>query len=177
VAAVSDLYRSVGGFAEPARSQIRQNLRLYTQRVIDVEWPQMQNLVNPPDDVALLETIAHEVDAYQPKTPSENNAQQWAMRQRTRLFDARRDRLIQAAPSVPAVLWFALIAGALAMLTFAFLFGVENRPAQLVMTAILAGLIAILFIVINEFDSPFSGSVTISDTGWVTLLGHFSRIP
>jgi len=63
------------------------------------------------------------------------------------------------------------------MLSFAFLFGVENRGAQLVMTAILAGLIAILFVVIVEFDSPFSGSVHISDDGWVILRQRLPTIP
>ena len=52
------------------------------------------------------------------------------MTQVERLFDARRLRLIQSAPSVPLVLWFALVAGALAMLSFAFLFGVEYRGAS-----------------------------------------------
>jgi len=112
-----------------------------------------------------------------PKTPAQTNAQQGATQQLVRLFDARRQRLIHAAPSVPAVLWFALGAGALSMMAFAFLFGAENRPAQLVMTAILAGLIAILFVVIDEFDGPFSGSVSISDDGWVALQQHMSQIP
>jgi len=67
------------------------------------------------------------------------------------------------------VLWFALIVGALAMVVFCFIFGVENRPAQLLMTAILVGLIGILFIVILEFSTPFSGSVRISNEGWVYL--------
>ena len=76
---------------------------------------------------------------------------------------------LHAAPLVPTVLWFALVVGALAMVAFCYLFGVENRPAQLVMTAILVGLIAILFAVVDEFASPFSGSVSISDDGWLYL--------
>jgi hypothetical protein len=70
-----------------------------------------------------------------------------------------------------------LIAGAIAVLVFAFLFGVENRGAQLVMTAILAGLIGILFIVIEEFDRPFGGSVHISSDGWRILLQHLPNVP
>ncbi len=62
-----------------------------------------------------------------------------------------------------------LIVGALSMVAFCYIFGVENRPAQLMMTAILVGLIGILFVVIDEFSTPFSGSVRISDDGWVYL--------
>ncbi|MBV8149645.1 MAG: DUF4239 domain-containing protein, partial [Candidatus Eremiobacteraeota bacterium] len=177
VAAVSDLYRSVGPFDEPTRDQIRSELRAYAADVIKIEWPQMRDRINPPADVDLLENLADRLDNYQPRTLAQSNAQQIALTQRVRLFDARRQRLIESAPSVPLVLWFALFAGAAAMLSFAYLFGVENHPAQLAMTAILTALIAILFVVIDEFDHPFSGSVQISDAGWVTLQQHLPQIP
>lgn len=176
IAAVSDLYRTVSGFSEPARSQIRSELGVYTNGVIAVEWPLMSQRVVVPKDLTLLENLARKINTYAPKSTGESNAQQAAITQLTRLFDARRLRLIQSAPSVPMVLWFALVAGALSMLSFAFLFGVENRRAQLVMTAILAGLIAVLFIVISEFDEPFDGSVRISDDGWVLLQQHLPEI-
>jgi hypothetical protein len=55
------------------------------------------------------------------------------------------------------------------MVAFCYIFGVENRPAQLMMTAILVGLIGILFVVIHAFSTPFAGSVRISDGGWAYL--------
>jgi hypothetical protein len=177
VAATADLYRAVDAYPEPLRPQIRSGLASYVDDMISKEWPLMSQDVNVNPDVQLLERIADQVGTFVPKTESESNAQQAADAQVVRLFDARRERLVHAAPSVPAVLWFALGAGALAMLTFTFLFGSENRPAQLVMTAILAGLIAILFVVIDEFDGPFSGSVSISDDGWVALQQHIKQIP
>ena len=177
IAAVSDLYRVVGGLPDPVRSQVRAELLSYTNGMIDSEWPQMAQRMIIPKDLDLLERLAHQVNGFAPKDAGEADVQQSAMQQVERLFDARRLRLIQSAPSVPLVLWFALAAGALAMLSFAFLFGVENRGAQLVMTAILAGLVAILFIVILEFDSPFNGSVRISDDGWILLQQHLSHIP
>lgn len=176
IASVSDLYRTVAGFTDPTRTQVRHELREYTNEMITVEWPLMAQRVDVAKDLALLEQMAHQVNAYQPKSLGESNAQQTAEMLLSRLFDARRLRLIQSAPSVPVVLWFALVAGAVAMLAFAFLFGVENRRAQLVMTAILSGLIAVMFIVISEFDEPFNGSVSISDDGWVLLQQHLPDI-
>ncbi|MBV8721554.1 MAG: DUF4239 domain-containing protein [Candidatus Eremiobacteraeota bacterium] len=177
VAAVADLYRSVDAYPEPVRSQVRSELSGYVDQMIRTEWPLMAQDVNVNPDVLLLERMAHQVETFVPKTAAESNAQQEAIEQVVRLFDSRRERLIHAAPSVPAVLWFALVSGAVSMLAFAFLLGSENRPAQLVMTAILAALIAILFIVIDEFDGPFSGSVSISDDGWVALQQHLKEIP
>lgn len=176
VAAVSDLYRAAGGLPDPMRSNVRTALRKYADAMVQTEWPQMAHHVYVPRDTMLLERIAQQIDDFSPKTTGESNAQQMASTQLERLFDARRARLIESVPSVPIVLWIALIAGAFAMLLFAYLFGVENRPAQLVMTAVLAGLIAMLFIVIAEFDSPFSGSVSISSEGWVYLQRHLPMI-
>ncbi len=177
VAAVSDLYREVGAFPNPVRSEVRGELSRYVDQMITAEWPLMAQDVNVNPDVVILESAAHQVETFVPNTPAQSDAQQAAIVQVVRLFDARRQRLIQSAPSVPGVLWFALVIGALSMLAFAFLFGSENRLAQLVMTAILAGLIAVLFIVIDEFDGPFSGSVSISDDGWVSLQQHLHQIP
>jgi Protein of unknown function (DUF4239) len=177
VAATSDLYRVVGGLPNPLRSQVRSELLAYASAMVHVEWPQMASRVLIPRDTTLLERVGGQVDRFAPQTSGQANAQQLAMSQVERLLDARRQRLQQSAPSVPIVLWIALVAGALAMLLFAYLFGVENRPAQLTMTAVLAGLIALLFVVIAEFDSPFSGSVSISSDGWVYLGYHLPTIP
>lgn len=170
VDAVGNLYHNVDSYPDPLRSRIRANLRAYADIVAKIEWPAMDRDAGiPRDGSAKLEEIAYAVDTFAPRNFKEFAAQQAAIATGERLFDARRSRLIEAVPAVPSVLWFALVAGALAMVAFCFIFGVENRPAQLMMTAILVGLIGILFIVILEFSTPFSGSVRISNDGWVYL--------
>jgi hypothetical protein len=170
VDAAGDLYHVVDGFTASDRSAIRLDIARYAQTVISVEWPAMERGEDVPDaGLKLLEDATYRVDRFSPAAGRGINAQQAAIDDAQRLLDARRERLIHAAPAVPAILWFALIAGALAMVAFCYIFGVENRPAQLLMTAILVGLIAILFVVVYEFATPFSGSVTISSDGWTYL--------
>jgi hypothetical protein len=175
--AAGDLYHVVDGFAPADRTQIRSDLARYAQTVINVEWPAMErDQVVPETGTTLLNDATYRVDDASPANQREVNAQQAAIVNAQRLLDARRQRLIHAAPAVPVILWFALITGALAMVAFCYIFGVENRPAQLLMTAILVGLIAILFAVIYEFATPFSGSVTISSEGWSFLAQRLSEI-
>lgn len=175
--AVSDLYRVVGGLPDPVRSQVRTELRHDVNEIISVEWPQMSSRGGVTPIPPFLETMAHQISAFAPKTAEQSNAQQLAMTQTVRLFDSRQQGLLQSSPSVPAVLWWALALGAATMLSFAFLLGTENRWTQLFMTALLAGLIATLLIVIAEFDSPFSGSVRISNDGWISLQHYLPQIP
>jgi uncharacterized membrane protein YeiB len=167
VDAAADLYHVVDGLPTQPRGAIRDKLAGYARTVIDVEWPAMAANRGVPDAGAnLLDAISYSINTFSPVDIRQGNVQQVALQDQQRLFDARRQRLIYAAPAVPVVLWFALIMGALSMVAFCYIFGVENRPAQLLMTAILVGLIAILFCVVYEFATPFSGSVTISSDGW-----------
>jgi hypothetical protein len=177
VDAAADLYHVVDGFPAHTRDAIRGKLGGYAGTVVAVEWPAMAANRDVPDTGAnLLEAISYSIDTFAPVDIREGNVQQAALRDQQRLFDARRERLIHAAPAVPVVLWFALVMGALSMVAFCYIFGVENRPAQLLMTAILVGLIAILFCVVYEFATPFSGSVTISSDGWSYLTQRMHEI-
>jgi hypothetical protein len=177
VNAVGDLYHSVDAFNTPERSRIRSDLRAYAQAVAEVEWPEMaRNEALTGRAAELLDDASYRIDAFSPTNFKEFGAQQAAIADERRIFDARRSRIIQAVPAVPVVLWFALIAGALAMVAFCYIFGVENRPAQLFMTAILVGLIGILFVVVAEFSTPFSGSVSISPDGWLYLQQRLPQI-
>lgn len=170
VDAVGNLYHVVDAYPPETRAKIRAGLRAYANVVARAEWAAMQR----DQDVPLLgsnilEQVAYDIDTFDAKNFREFAAQQAAIAGEQRLMDARRSRLIETVPAVPSVLWFALVAGALAMVAFCFIFGVENRPAQLMMTGILVGLIGILFVVIDEFATPFSGSVRISNEGWLFL--------
>ena len=136
VDAAGDLYHVVDGFPDTLRTRIRTDLTKYAQTVIRVEWPAMaSNQDGPETGSKLIEDAAYTVNTFSPHDQRGYNAQQAAIGNEQRLFDARRQRLVRAQPAVPGVLWFALVAGALAMVAFCYIFGVENRPAQLLMTA------------------------------------------
>jgi hypothetical protein len=170
VDAVGNLYHAVDGYPPALRSSIRAELRDYATTVARVEWAAMERGQPIPSlGSQQLERVIYSVATFGPTNFKEFAAQQAAIADEQRLMDARRSRLIEAVPAVPSVLWFALIVGALSMVAFCFIFGVENRPAQLMMTGILVGLIGILFVVIDEFSTPFSGSVRISNDGWVYM--------
>lgn len=170
VDAVGNLYHVVDAYPPQTRAQVRAVLRAYANVVARVEWSAMERDQEVPEfGSSILENLAYKIDTFNARSFREFAAQQAAIAGEQRLMDARRARLIEAVPAVPSVLWFALVAGALAMVAFCFIFGVENRPAQLMMTGILVGLIGILFVVIAEFSTPFSGSVRISNDGWLFL--------
>ena len=76
----------------------------------------------------------------------------------------------------PGVLWFALVAGALAMVAFCYLLRRGEPAGSAADDRQLVGLIAILFVVIGEF-AAFSGSVVISSEGWTPSAAALIRYP
>lgn len=176
VAAVSDLYRAVVAYPPAQRELIRRELHEYMDTVVEVEWPAMERGKSPTAAIRVLELIAYHVEKFAPASMAESNAQNSSMAQVARLLDARRLRIHQNEPSVPRILWFALIVGASSLIFFTFLFGVENQASQLVMTGVLAVVIGLLFVVIYEFDSPFSGAVSVPLDGWGALHQRLTQI-
>lgn len=176
VAGVADLYRTVGGFPDPVRSRIRGELKRYVTWVVAVEWPAIQAGHNPSKISPLLERVGGEITHFEPKTPGQIDVHEEALADMQRTFDTRRLRIEQTSNSVPAILWFALIVGAVATLSFSFFFGMENRAAQTLMTGILAVLIAMMFVVIYEFSSPLDGIMRVPVDGWTQLLARLPNI-
>jgi hypothetical protein len=176
VAAAIDLYHVVDGFPEPQRDRIRAQLRAYGTVVVQREWATMARGQLAQGGIPEIEAVAHEVQTFRPVGPSQQDAQQLALVELRDLFDARRQRVRASEPSVPPLLWFALFAGAAATLGFTYLFGVKNRIAQLLMTGSLAALVAIMFVVIQALDSPFSGPSPIQPTPWVYFATHLDTI-
>ncbi|HUY41323.1 MAG TPA: DUF4239 domain-containing protein [Candidatus Dormibacteraeota bacterium] len=167
-AAVADAYRVAAGFPQPLRGAVRADLREYVQSVVRREWPAMRRGIVIGSSSS-LERAAYDVDTFRPGNAGEVNVQQSAMRELHAVFDARRRRFAQVAPSVPPILWIALVAGGIVTLFFTYLLGTANRAAQLAMTAAVAGIVAVLFVVIGEFDTPYSGAVAVQPSNWAIV--------
>jgi len=69
------------------------------------------------------------------------------------------------------LLWFVLIGGALATISFTFLFGAENLKAQIIMVVLLSAVISLILFTIMSLDFPFTGAVSISPEPfkWILL--------
>lgn len=176
-AAVFDLYHTAAALPDPLRTRIRAHLLDYADDVVQEEWPEMEQGRLALSAAPRLEAIAKELETFRPTGAGEQDAHQVGVQELLRIFDARRQRILATVPAVPPILWFALIAGASATLGFTFFFGLRNRTAQLFMTALLAALIAVMFITINELNMPFRGANAITPTSWLYFEHRMKAYP
>jgi hypothetical protein len=180
--AVGDTYAFSTLLPEPPRTQVQKMLAGYAVEVRDHEFETLRE--GHPDPKARLYLIgALQAVADTPSTPTkdfgqalrEESTRQSVVSSLRDVADNRRARLIQAHNKLPAPLYLALILGALMVIAFVFLFGVENQALQITMTAIVAGCIGLLLGVIVEFNSPFQGAIRVSPDSWNALIesDHF----
>ncbi len=171
---IADLYHEASVFPQPWRSQIHAALRRYVHLVVKDEWPRMRTgAVSTRTRLAAI-TAVDLVQRFEPKTPSEQNAQADALRHAHGFLDARRERLFANAEAVPPLLWTMMIFIALVTLASAYFFRVDNLRAHVVMTVALAAVTAAIFVLIAELDLPFRGQMQIPPSAYARDYSAFA---
>jgi len=167
--AVGDLYHLAYGFPAPLQSKLQHHLANYINLMIDDEWPLMQYGLSSAKTERMGHLILHDVMDLKPQTPAQSAVYSTALQMVQTFFDARRQRLSENVTSVPHILWFTLVLGAIFTIGFTFFFGMENGHLQLAMTGIIAAMIAMMFVLIIELDFPFRGATRISPGVWIQM--------
>jgi len=132
---IGDLSRLAKGFAEPVQSQIRQKLIVYTEVVLDDEWPAMAHGRDSQRAWAALHDLWTIFRKVEPKSVGEAALYTQCLVQMTNLSDSRRLRLLAGQGKVPLVLWFLLWIGAATTIVFTYFLAAASIRSQLVMTA------------------------------------------
>jgi hypothetical protein len=183
---VAELFGLANTLPEPTRTQVRKLCAEYAFEVRDVEWPMLADVHQDPAARGLLNAITATLASMPAGTTPTEAEHLSALREMsfTNLRDVsihRRARLLDSADRLPAAMHVALVLGALLVMAFVFLFGVESAPLQFVMTGLVAGSIGLLLGVIAEFDPPYHGGLRVSPAAWTLVIenNHLteSRLP
>ena len=164
---------------QPQSTTVRHLLADYAYEVRDVEWPAMREGKQDPRARRLLQAALYVVETTRVRA---NQSPDEAARQRSQIdgviddirnaFDGRRHRLDEAEGEdrIPAAMYLALVFGAVMLMAFVFLFGVDSQALQLTMTGIVAGCIGLLFGLIVELNSPYAGAIHVSSIAWTYVI-------
>jgi hypothetical protein len=170
------LYRVAQGFPDPHRATAQEAALAYAEVVVDVAWPAMEQGDDPtPQASAALDHLYAVYTA--PKLVAAVNPQQYAesLDLLNEVSIARRERVLASDSGLPPILWLVLIGGALLVVGFAFLFGVESGYSQV---AILSGLtvtISLLLFVVADAQHPFQGSFSVPPEAMESVVHQFGQ--
>lgn len=168
-----DLYMDSGSFSQPGKNELRSLLQEYESALINDEWPLLAKGISSLKVDSILHKIWGFYGSYIPKSITDEVFFKESVHKLNNLGELRRMRILDSRTGLPALLWAVLIIGGVITVMFVFFFGTENFRAQLVMTVLLAALIALILFTILALDFPFTGAMSIKP---VALIQMFSKI-
>ncbi|HET7001787.1 MAG TPA: hypothetical protein VFI33_10775 [Puia sp.] len=161
-AALSELYRDINSYPEPARGKMETELRLYTRYVIDEAWKLQAEGIIPIGGVDHMNNFQRMLYVYEPATTGQQILHASALHSYNDYVLLRRFRIQNVTKGVPVMIWWVVFFGALINLMLSWLFVVNNRSLHVLMNGLLGALIGALVFLIIVLDFPFRGWFKVS---------------
>ncbi len=159
---LSTIYSTADAYPEPLRNQLRAQLRDYTHYVIQKDWPAHRDGRVLVGGAHRLETIRRELLSLETPDKAQAVLGEEMMRYFNVMSLAREQRLSAVFSSIPDVLWYVLIVGALGTIIFMWMLHTDLVP-QLLLSGITAFFLGIMIFLIYAMDHPLQGAVSASD--------------
>ncbi len=157
--AIGVLYRDMGGYPEPLRSELQKELREYMEYVINQAWPEQRRGQVPRGGVKEVSDVEAKLVTFEPTTEGQKLLHGETLRAYNQMIEARRLRLDAVLTGLPGALWFVIVLGALVSLSSTFFFHVEDSLLQKVQVVLLAIFIGMIIFIIFALDRPFRGDL------------------
>ncbi|GLZ10182.1 hypothetical protein Acsp04_04170 [Actinomadura sp. NBRC 104425] len=175
--ALLDLYWYTRTIEGPEAVRLRSDLRDYTNHVIQVEWPTMDEMGTlNPRSWQLARQLRLDVLSISPKGGGAAIRYQDALRAVNSVFDARRSRGALITTRIPPLMWLALLSTGLLVVVLPMLRG-DPRPAVRVVLAVVgAATVAFVVFLLYEVNVPFTGNVKVTPAPLEEALRSFADI-
>ena len=174
--ALHEISERVRVYPPDVRDRIRDDVNAYVGHIVKTEWQEMADngQVTERGD-QLLQRIRVDVTDYEPKTDFQAQAYQPLLDQVTAAHQARTARADSTGPTMPGVVWFGLIAGAMITVGMIFALQIRRTPRELILAGLFSTLIAFLLFLIWDFDAPYSRGITATADPFLTLFPDAGR--
>ncbi|MFC9734480.1 hypothetical protein ACH4MA_14155 [Streptomyces roseolus] len=168
--AMHEISARVEVYPAAVRDRIRADVDAYVTYVVDEEFTRRaeQGGTTPEGD-ALLQKLRRSVTDYEPANDFEGQAYQPLVDQVMVADDARGARGQSAGDTMPGVVWFGLIIGALVSVGLIFTLQIRRTGRELLLAGLYSALIAFLLFLIWDFDAPYGRGLAESATPFTDL--------
>ncbi len=152
------------------RNLVRSDVDAYVSFVVDTEWKYMEQHESlDPRGTELLDKLRTDVASRAPQSDLESQAYQPIVDRIAAVDEARNARGQNTGPTMPPVVWFGLIVGAVVTVGLIFTLQIRRSPRELLLAGVFSALIGFLLFLIWDFDSPFSRGVSLTTQPFLDL--------
>jgi Protein of unknown function (DUF4239) len=175
-AAIGALYRDVTGYPQPVREKLQNDLKGYTQALIDQIWPAQQEgrLVNV--GTQFMDDFQSTLYSYEPTTPGQTALHGETLHGFNNLIAYRRLRIDAVGGSLSSVMWAVIWVGAAISIGVAYLYRIEDSRIHIILVALMAGFLGVVLFMIVINDRPFSGRNSIQPDAYRLILNQLLQV-
>jgi len=154
---MEDVYRAAHGFSQPTRGELIATVDDYARTVVLREWNDLAHGHDNPRAAGDLDRMYALMWSYHPTQPATVALYQSALGFLHDAHVGRHHRVDAAIDTLPSVLVWFLVLGAIATVLASYLLGFSRRHHYVVPTS-LACLLGFTLLLSMELDFPFSGT-------------------
>lgn len=174
--ALHEVHARSSVYPAEVRNRIRADVDAYVSYVVNDEWRYMEKHASLTEHgTRLIDTIRADVTEYVPRNDHEGQAYQPLVDQVAAADDARSARGQNAGATMPGVVWFGLIIGALVTVGLIFTLQIRRTFRELLLAGLFSVLIAFLLFLIWDFDAPFGRGISATAAPFFDLFPHAAR--
>jgi hypothetical protein len=156
-------YRLTAGMRFPAeRIAMRAALRRYTKAVIEDEWTRQALTGKASPDARAAVGNMYSAFHVMPLTQSGSQINGEFLRTLSAITVERNRRIIQAAESLPWIIWLGLVLGGAIVVGLTFVLYMETVWLHVVVSSVLAALIGTLLYLVIVLNRPFVGPMALT---------------
>ncbi len=161
-ATLSALYRDVSTYPEPARTELRNELRTYCRDVIDVTWPEQKKGLVPEVNLSVLDKVQQQLAIFEPVTEGQKVLHAEAFHEFNQLIEQRRLRKDSVNEGLSMSIWVLVFAGAFITLATTWFFHLKKQAMHFWMTVLMSTLLGLMIYLLAAMDYPFRGNLSVS---------------
>jgi Protein of unknown function (DUF4239) len=168
--ALHEISERVRVYPPEVRDRVRDDVHAYVGYVVNHEWKTMAHDERVSDrGTELLQQVRQDVTDYQPKNDFEAQAYQPLLDQITAADQARNARADSTGATMPPVVWWGLLTGALITIGMVFALQIRRTARELVLAGLFSATIAFMLFLIWDFDAPYSRGIAVTAEPFVSL--------
>jgi len=168
--ALHEISERVRVYPPDVRDRIRDDVNAYVGHVVTVEWKAMADKGEVTERGGeLLQRVRTDVTDHEPANDFQAQAYQPLLDQMAAADEARNARAGSTGATMPGVVWFGLLAGAVITIGMVFALQIRRTTRELVLAGLFSALIAFLLFLIWDFDAPYSRGITASAEPFLAL--------
>jgi hypothetical protein len=164
--AMAQLARATRAFPIDLQIRFEQAIGQYVHAVVRDEWPAMRTGAPSPRASAALETIYGTFQGFRPAGEPDVSVYRQALVQLDEVTANRRERLDLSSQSLPGLLRFLLIFGAISFIILSYPAAIDDRRKKMAITGAITAFICFAYLLTIVLDHPFSGEISVDNSSF-----------